>query len=99
MIPPELLAQLGGGGGGMPAGPPPGPPPPPEAGGGGGAEGILRNIIDLAGQYREVERSEQSLLVMEKLRTMAQQLLSEKEGHAHDLMQGKVSPQALMAHA
>lgn len=96
-MPPEMM------GGPLPppdmmGGPPPpegGPPAAPEA---GRASDILKTILALAQQYADQENSQQNILLIEQLRTLCQKILAEEEKEAHDLMQGKVSPKAMLTY-
>ena len=90
-LPPELMAQLAGAGGGPP---PMAPPEPPQAPAGGASE-ILQGILELADAYRQQEDSQQNLLLVEQLRTIAQKILANEEKEDEGLMQGKFSPSAL----
>lgn len=56
---------------------------------------ILRQILDLADRYRQQERSEQNKLLVERLRTIAQQLLASEERELDGAMSGKLSPSAI----
>lgn len=89
-LPPEMLMQLMGGAGAGGA-----PPPEEPQSGGQSASDILRSILSLAGDYGAQEQSEQNLLLVEKLRTIAQQILANEEKEDEGLMQGKFSPSAL----
>jgi len=80
-FPPELLGQM------MGAEEPPEEPQDPA--------GILREILDLAGLYRDQESDEQNLLLVEKLRTIAQQILANEQKEADGMLQGKLSPSAV----
>lgn len=91
--PPEMLAQLmGGAGAGAPM-------QPEQEAGGGSASDILRSILDLADAYRQQEKTEQNILMMEQARTLIQKILANEEADGESLMQGKISPRALRAYA
>lgn len=107
--PPDMGAMMGPPPGMPPemAGPPsPGPdmggmppePPPEQAQGAGRASDILKAILGLASEYSAQENSEQNILLIEQLRTLCQKILAEEEKEGHDLMQGKVTPKAILTH-
>lgn len=79
-------------GGGFPEGM---PPDMPMEGGGQSASDILQQILSLADEYRAQEQSQQNLLLVEKLRTIAQQILAAEEKEDEGMMQGKFSPGSL----
>lgn len=56
---------------------------------------ILEQILDLADSYRQQEESQQNLLLVEKLRTLAQQILANEEKEMDGMFSGKVSPAAI----
>jgi hypothetical protein len=56
---------------------------------------ILREILDLADEYRQQEESDQNLLLVEQLRTIAQKILANEEKEDEGLMQGKLAPGAV----
>lgn len=83
---------------GMPPGgmvPPPGPLPQDAAPAPADGPGILKQMLDLADEYRQQEEDEVDLLAIEKVRTLVQQLLANNQKMSDDLMQGKASPAAL----
>jgi hypothetical protein len=84
-LPPDLLAALGGAGaaGG-----------PPEQGPGDPVE-LLRQILDLADEYKSVERDEEDILVIEKVTSIVQGLLAKNQREDDGMMQGKLTPRAL----
>ena len=61
----------------------------------GSASAILEEILNLADQYRQQEGSQQNLLLVEKLRTIAQQILANEEKELDGAMQGKLSPASI----
>ena len=71
-IPPELAALLGGG---------QAEPEEPEDG-----PSILRQILDLAARYAQVEDDDQDLLQIEKARTLIQQLLAAQQKEMDDAL-------------
>lgn len=92
---PAELAMLGGG---FPEGMPMEAPPPEEMAppdGPQSASDLLKAILALASDYGAQEQSQQNLLLVEKLRTIAQQILANEEKEDEGLMQGKFSPSAL----
>lgn len=98
-----MLAQLGAVG----AGPPPmgggfdqGPPPPDDpAGGAGQASDLLRQILDLADEYRQQEQSDQNIALVEQLRTIAAKILANEEKEKDDMLGGKINPAAIRRYA
>lgn len=82
-MPPEAFAAMAGGG----------EAPPPE--GGGPISDLLRQILSLAGQYKDQEQSEQNILLIEQVTTQVQKILANEEKEADDLLQGKMSPSAV----
>jgi hypothetical protein len=100
--PAALQAMLGGlGPGGPPPSGPPGPDPsmmggPPDQGGGEDDPiSILQQMLDLADNYGQVEPDDEDKLLMEKARTLLQQLLAKDQKDQDGLMQGKLSPSAM----
>jgi hypothetical protein len=83
-VPPELAALLGGGG--DPAEAEPAPSDPPD---------ILRQMLELASDYRSVEEDDEDLLSIEKVTTLIQQLLAKQQKEADGMLQGKASPRAM----
>jgi hypothetical protein len=69
--------------------------PPPEEAPSGPVSDLLRQILDLADEYRGQEESDQNLLLVEQLRTIAQKILANEEKEDEGLMQGKLSPGAV----
>lgn len=59
------------------------------------ASSILQQILALADRYRRQEQSQKNLLDVEKLRTIAQQILAAEEKERDDAMQGKLTPSAV----
>jgi hypothetical protein len=92
----QMIAQQQASGG--PA-PPPGGPAPPLAGPPGDLQGspseILQGMLELADQYRQVERDHKDLLDMEKVRTLLQQILAAQANEQDQMMQGKATPRAM----
>jgi len=83
-----------------PMGPPAmGPPPTGDQGAAPDAADLLRQILDLADEYRQQEDSDQNLLLVEQLRTIAQKILANEEKQHDDALQGKLSPSAIRKYA
>lgn len=87
----QALAQMGG---------PPdagGPPPggPDDESTEQGAIDILKQMLELADQYRGVEPDEEDKASMEQARTLLQNLLAKDQKEKDGLLQGKASPGAL----
>ena len=80
------LAQLGG---------PPAGPPEDQGGGEDNPVEILKQMLELADQYRGVEPDEEDKASMEQARTLLQQLLAKDQKEKDGLLQGKASPGAL----
>lgn len=59
------------------------------------ATAILEQILSLADRYRQQEQSQQNLLLVEKLRTIAQQILAAEEKEMDGMLQGKMTPSAV----
>lgn len=89
-MPPELASLLGGAGA-----PPPGDPNmmPPQ--GGESTIDILRQMLDLAKLYMEVDEDEEDKMTMAKVLTMLQGYLAEEQRESQNAMQGKLSPKLL----
>lgn len=90
MIPPDLAAMLQGGGA---------PAPPEQQSSGGSPSEVLRQILQLCDQYRQVEQDDIDLLEIEKISTQVQNLLANQQKEQDDLLQGKASPRALRRNA
>lgn len=73
--------------------------PPPQQDTPSNPSDILRQILDLADEYRQQEQSDQNLLLVEQLRTIAQKILANEESDADGLLQGKATPRAIRTHA
>jgi hypothetical protein len=56
---------------------------------------LLRQILDLAAQYRDVEPDEEDKLAIEQATTLIQKLLAKQQKDADGMMQGKLSPSGL----
>lgn len=87
--------------GGMPFGVG-GPPESIQVSPGGGEEeapsapaDLLRDMLDLAAQYREGEDDDEDLLQIEKVTTLIQQLLANNQKESDQMIQGKMSPRGL----
>lgn len=76
------------GGGGAPA------PPEAPAQGGDPAD-VLRQMLGLVDQYRQVEQDDEDLLQIEKISTQIQQLLANQQKDLDGLLQGKASPKVM----
>jgi hypothetical protein len=71
---------------------------PPGFGGGAppaDPETILREMLDVAAEYLEVEPDEEDRLEMQKVTSLLQALLARNQKAADQMMQGKLSPRAL----
>jgi hypothetical protein len=79
-----LMALLGGGGA------PPAEPDVPQT-----PEGILREILRLFGEYRQVEKDDEDLLAAEQATTLIQRLLAANQKAADGMMGGTMSPRAM----
>lgn len=103
-----MLAQAGGPTGAPPGDPsfqpavsaPGGFPPqmqdPADQGGQGSSDvDILRQMLDLADQYRQAGQDEEDLLIVEQARTLIQKLLAKEQTQRDGLMSGKADPAAL----
>ena len=95
-MPPELMALLQGAG---QAGPEQQMAPPEQPSGGGSPSEVLRQILQLCDQYRQVEQDDIDLLEIEKISTQVQNLLANQAKEQDDLLQGKASPRALRRNA
>lgn len=56
---------------------------------------ILKEMLDLAHVYRQVEPDEEDRLVMEEVTSIVQKLLANLQREQDGLMQGKVTPKSL----
>lgn len=81
--PPDLAALLGGGG------------QAPEDSMPSDPADILREMLNLANQYREVETDEEDLHNIEKATTILQSILAAQQKESDGMMSGKVSPRGL----
>lgn len=87
MPPPGLEELLAGGGpaaGAAPADLPSGPPDAPS----GSPEDLLRTILELATEYRDVETDEQDRLKIEKVTTLVQQILADRQAASDNAIGG-----------
>jgi ABC-type uncharacterized transport system YnjBCD substrate-binding protein len=69
-FPPELMAAMGGGGG------------PPGGGGGGSPADFLRDLIEHARAYQDVEQDPEDLAVVAKCIAALQQLMAKNQKEA-----------------
>jgi hypothetical protein len=74
-----------------------GAPPPPIGGDEPPAdpETILRDMLDMAAEYLEVEPDEEDRLQMQKVTSLLQALLAQNQKAADQMMAGKIVPRAL----
>lgn len=96
----SLLQHLTGPPAGAPVaqGPPPGPPQGPQ-GGGSPAEGpalqVLKQMIQLAHQYMQVEPDQEDKATMAKVLMMLQQYLAKDQADQDNMMGGAMQPRLL----
>ena len=74
---------------------PPGGPDSPDAPGAGDPVEILKQMLDLADQYRQAEPDEADKSSMEQARTLLQKLLAKDQQEKDGLLQGKMPPSAM----
>lgn len=92
--PSPLDALLGGGG--PPGGMPPGPPPEPAAEEpAGDTMSVIRQMIDMAKQYLDVEDDDQEKAQMAGILKTLQDFLAREQKEHDDAMGGKMSPRLI----
>ena len=60
---------------------------------------LIRQMLEIADRYRQVEQDDEDLFAMEKVRSDLQGLLAAQQKESDDLLQGKASPKALRRNA
>lgn len=78
-----------------PAGPPPGPQGQPDPHDPAHAQELLKQMLDIADEYKMGEQDEQDVLAIEKVTTMIQDLLAKQQQEQDGLASGKSTPRAL----
>jgi hypothetical protein len=56
---------------------------------------LLRQILDLAAEYREVEPDEEDRLAIERVTTLVQQLIARNQKESDQALSGQLNPRTL----